>query len=77
MSHEAAGAFKGIRIRTQIGLRRDNRQRRVFKALPSRVVAPVIVTALIEPGRPHRQACMNKVSESFDGKSRDDRLSLE
>ncbi len=54
-------------------LRSDNGPEFVSKALLSWVVAQGIGTALIEPGRPWQ----NGVTESFNGKFRDECLSLE
>jgi putative transposase len=54
-------------------LRSDNGPEFVSKALLSWIVAQGIGTALIEPGRPWQ----NGVSESFNGKFRDQCLSLE
>lgn len=54
-------------------LRSDNGPEFVSKALLSRVVAQGIDTALIEPGKPWQ----NGVAESFNGKFRDECLSLE
>jgi len=54
-------------------LRSDNGPEFVSKALLSWVVAQGIVTALIEPGKPWQ----NGVTESFNGKFRDECLSLE
>jgi putative transposase len=54
-------------------LRSDNGPEFVSKALLSWIVAQGIATALIEPGKPWQ----NGVSESFNGKFRDECLSLE
>jgi len=54
-------------------LRSDNGPEFVSKALLSWVVAQGIGTALIEPGKPWQ----NGVTESFNGKFRDECLSLE
>jgi putative transposase len=54
-------------------LRSDNGPEFVSKALLSWVVAQGIETALIEPGKPWQ----NGVTESFNGKFRDECLSLE
>ena len=54
-------------------LRSDNGPEFVSKALLSWIVAQGIGTALIEPGKPWQ----NGVSESFNGKFRDECLSLE
>src|SRR5207342_2071343 len=54
-------------------LRSDNGPEFVSKALLSWVVAQGIGTALIEPGKPWQ----NGVAESFNGKFRDECLSLE
>ncbi len=54
-------------------LRSDNGPEFVSKALLSWIVAQGIDTALIEPGKPWQ----NGVAESFNGKFRDERLSLE
>jgi putative transposase len=54
-------------------LRSDNGPEFVSKALPTWIVAQGIGTALIEPGKPWQ----NGVAESFNGKSRDECLSLE
>jgi putative transposase len=52
-------------------LRSDNGPEFVSRALPSWIVAQGIGTALIEPGRPWQ----NGVTESFNGKFRDECLS--
>src|SRR5436190_23359912 len=54
-------------------LRSDNGPEFVSKALLSWIVAQGIDTALIEPGKPWQ----NGVAESFNGKFRDECLSLE
>jgi putative transposase len=54
-------------------LRSDNGPEFVSKALLSWIVAQGIGTALIEPGKPRQ----NGVTESFNGKFRDECLSLE
>jgi putative transposase len=54
-------------------LRSDNGPEFVSKALLSWIVAQGIGTALIEPGKPWQ----NGVTESFNGKFRDECLSLE
>ena len=54
-------------------LRSDNGPEFVSKALRSWIVAQGIATALIEPGKPWQ----NGVAESFNGKFRDECLSLE
>jgi putative transposase len=54
-------------------LRSDNGPEFVSKALLSWIVAQGIGTALIEPGKPWQ----NGVAESFNGKFRDECLSLE
>jgi len=54
-------------------LRSDNGPEFVSKALLSRIAAQGIGTALIEPGKPWQ----NGVAESFNGKFRDECLSLE
>ena len=54
-------------------LRSDNGSEFVSKALLSWIVAQGIGTALIEPGKPWQ----NGVAESFNGKFRDECLSLE
>jgi putative transposase len=54
-------------------LRSDNGPEFVSKALLSWIVAQGIATALIEPGKPWQ----NGVTESFNGKFRDECLSLE
>lgn len=54
-------------------LRSDNGPEFVSKALLSWIVAQGIGTALIEPGKPWQ----NGVAESFNGKFRDEYLSLE
>ncbi len=54
-------------------LRRDNGPEFVSKALLSWILAQDIDTALIEPGKPWQ----NGVGESFNGKFRDECLSLE
>jgi putative transposase len=54
-------------------LRSDNGPEFVSKALLSWIVAQGISTALIEPGKPWQ----NGVTESFNGKFRDECLSLE
>ena len=54
-------------------LRSDNGPEFVSKALLSGTVAQGICTALIEPGKPWQ----NGVAESFNGKFRDECLSLE
>ena len=54
-------------------LRSDNGPEFVSKALLSWIAAQGIATALIEPGKPWQ----NGVSESFNGKFRDECLSLE
>ena len=54
-------------------LRSDNRPEFVSKALLSWIVSQGIGTALIEPGKPWQ----NGVTESFNGKFRDECLSLE
>src|SRR5437764_13065332 len=54
-------------------LRSDNGPEFVSKALLSWIVAQDIGTALIEPGKPRQ----NAVTESFNGKFRDECLSLE
>jgi putative transposase len=54
-------------------LRSDNGPEFVSKALVSWIVTQGIRTALIEPGKPWQ----NGVSESFNGKFRDECLSLE
>ena len=54
-------------------LRSDNGPEFVSKALLSWIVAQGIETALIEPGKPWQ----NGVTESFNGKFRDECLSLE
>ena len=54
-------------------LRSDNGPEFVSKALLSWIVTPGIGTALIEPGKPWQ----NGVAESFNGKFRDECLSLE
>lgn len=54
-------------------LRSDNGPEFVSRALLSWIVAQGIGTALIEPGKPWQ----NGVTESFNGKFRDERLSLE
>ena len=54
-------------------MRSDNGPEFVSKALLSWIVAQGIATALIEPGKPWQ----NGVMESFNGKFRDECLSLE
>ena len=54
-------------------LRSDNGPEFVSSALPSWIVSQGIGTALIEPGKPWQ----NGVTESFNGKFRDECLSLE
>jgi putative transposase len=54
-------------------VRSDNGPEFVSKALLSWIVAQGIGTALIEPGKPWQ----NGVTESFNGKFRDECLSLE
>jgi putative transposase len=54
-------------------LRSDNGHEFVSKALLSWIVAQGIGTALIEPGKPWQ----NGVAEGFNGKFRDECLSLE
>ena len=58
---------------TPLFLRSDNGPEFVSKALLSWIVAQGIGTALIEPGKPWQ----NGVAESFNGKFRDECLSLE
>jgi putative transposase len=54
-------------------LRSDNGPEFVSRALLSWIVAQGIATALIEPGKP----CQNGVTESFNGKFRDECRGLE
>lgn len=54
-------------------LRSDNGPEFVSRALPKWIVAHGIGTALIDPGKPWQ----NGATESFNGKFRDERLSLE
>src|ERR1700738_780949 len=63
----------GERARRPRFLRSDNGPEFVSKALLSWIVRQGIGTALIEPGKPWQ----NGVSESFNGKFRDECLSLE
>ena len=63
----------GERARRPSFLRSDNGPEFVSKALLSWIVAQGIGTALIEPGKPWQ----NGVAESFNGKFRDECLSLE
>src|SRR6516225_2653157 len=76
----ADGAEPGVVLRLRVSergapalLRSDNGPEFVSKALLSRIAAQGIGTALIEPGKPWQ----NGVAESFNGKFRDECLSLE